>query len=431
VGFHFLFPPLSIGLAWIVYFMQRRYYRTRDKIYLQMSRFWVRPLAVTFVVGVVSGVVMEFQFGTNWAQYSKYVGDIFGAPLAAEGVLAFFLESAFIGVLVWGEKRVSPAIYRLSSLLVALGATLSAFWIIVANSWMQTPAGYQIVGGRAELTSFVEAVFNPSTLPRYLHTIDAAIITGSFFVLGISAWMLLRNRELEMARKSLRIGLIAAVIACLAQFGTGHYHTLQVASTQPEKFAAMEGLFQTERSASFMLFGQVEPENRIVRNQIAIPGLLSWLVTMDVNSEIRGLNSFPVNEWPPVKATFYTFHPMVILGILFFLLSLWGLVLLKKNTLYSSRWFLRLAMIAMPLPFIANELGWIAAEAGRQPWIVYRLLRTADAVSVNVPAAQVAASLVMFSVIALLLLGLWVFLIAREVKQAVAGDSSEKGVASI
>lgn len=431
VGFHFLFPPLTIGLAWIIYFMQRRFHQTGEMLYRQMSRFWVRILAVTFAIGVASGIVMEFQFGTNWAEYSRYVGDIFGAPLAAEGILAFFLESAFIGVLIWGENRVSPTLYRLSSLLVAIGATLSAFWIIVANSWMQTPAGYHIAGGRAELTSFIQAVFNPSTLPRYLHTIDASIITGALFVVGISAWLLLKNHHKKMARESLRIGLIVAVIACVLQLFLGHYHAVQVADTQPAKFAAMEGLFESEQGAPLLLFGLIDPENRTVNSKIEVPYFLSLFVAADPNYEVQGLNSFPETDWPPIKATFYTFHPMTWLGGAFILFTLWGVWLLRRGTIYNHRLFQRLAVIVIPFPFIVNELGWITAEVGRQPWIVYGLLRTADAASVNVPAAQILASLVMFSLIYILLLGLWIFLITRHLKPGIDENISGKEAASL
>ncbi len=300
----------------------------------------------------------------------------------------------------------------------------------MANSWMQTPAGYHIVGSRAELTNFFQAVFNPSTLPRYLHTIDASFITGAFFVVGISAWMLLKNRQAEMAGKSLRIGLVVAVIACVVQLFLGHYHAVQVANTQPAKLAAMEAVFEDEQGASLLLFGLVDPENRTVNNKIAVPYLLSWLITGEPHAEIKGLNSFPETDWPPVKVVFYSYRPMIILGGAFILFTLWGLWLLKGGTVYNNRLFLRLAMIALPLPFIVNQLGWITAEVGRQPWIVYGLLRTADAASVNVPAAQILASLVMFVLIYILLLGLWIFLIAKELKSVSDANVNGKEVAS-
>jgi len=241
-GFHFIFPPISIGLAWMLVWMLWRYYKTEDDLYGRMARFWLKIFGVTFAVGVATGITLEFQFGTNWADYSRFVGDIFGAPLAAEGIFAFFLESTFVGVLLFGWKRISKKALWFASLMVAVGATLSAFWIIVANSWMQTPAGYEIVNGRAELVDFFAAVFNPSTIPRYLHTVNAALITGAMFVLGISAWFLLKGKDIEFAKKSLRAALWVTLLTGAAQIPLGHYHAVQVANTQPEKLAAIEGL---------------------------------------------------------------------------------------------------------------------------------------------------------------------------------------------
>lgn len=415
VGFHFIFPPLSIGLAWLLFWMMTRWLATGDDIYYRMSRFWLKLLALTFVMGVATGITMEFQFGTNWSEYSRFVGDIFGAPLAAEGIFAFFLESVFIGVLVFGWDRLSKRTMWTASLLVAVGSTLSAFWIIVANSCQQTPAGYAIVNGRAQLTSFWAAVFNPSTLPRYFHTVDGAIITGAFFMMGISAWFLLKGKHAEFAQKSLVMSLIVALTASLVQLPLGHWHAVQVAHTQPEKLAAIEGVFQTQRGAPVLLFGIYDGQNAEMDYAIRLPKLLSLLGYGSVDAEVKGLNDFPRRDWPPLFLTFYPFHLMVLLGMYFIALTLLGLYLYWRKLVFKNRMFLWLALLSIPLPFLGNELGWITAEVGRQPWIVYKLLRTGDAVSVTVPAWQVATSLVMFVVLYAFLFAVWFFLIRRTV----------------
>jgi cytochrome d ubiquinol oxidase subunit I len=255
IGFHFLFPPISIGLAWLLVIMEGLGWQRKDEIYVRMGKFFGKLLALTFTVGVATGIVMEFQFGTNWSAYSKFVGDIFGAPLAAEGIFAFFLESGFLGLYLFGRNKVSKGVHWFSILMVAVGATISAFWIIVANSWQQTPAGYILRNGRAELTSFYEAVFNPSTMIRYFHTVDAALITGAFFVAGIAAYFLLKNNEDILAKRAMKIAAVFGFIAAILEvFPFGDYHAKQVALTQPEKFATIEGLTQTQQHAPMILF---------------------------------------------------------------------------------------------------------------------------------------------------------------------------------
>lgn len=431
VGFHFIFPPLTIGLAWLIVAMQTKYLKTGEELYQRMSRFWIKLFAISFAIGVATGITMEFQFGTNWAQYSRFVGDIFGAPLAAEGIFAFFLESAFIGVLIWGADRVSKRFYWFSSLMVALGSTMSAFWIIVANSWQQTPAGFHIVNGRAELTDFWAAVFNPSTVPRYLHTVDGALITGAFFMMGVSALFLLRKQHLEFAKESLKISLVVALLASLLQGGIGHMHAVQVAETQPAKLAAFEGLFETQKGAPLLLFGIPDAEAGKTHLEIGIPKLLSLVAFMDPEAEVKGLKDFPREEWPPLAMTFYPFHLMVMLGTYFIMLTLWGVWLLKKKALYENKLFLKLALFSIPLPFITNELGWIAAEVGRQPWIVYKLLKTVDGVSITVPAIQILFSIIMFALIYSVLFAVWIFLLRKKINLGpeAAPVGSEKGVA--
>lgn len=417
IGFHFIFPSITIGMAWLIFWFMNRYKKTGDERFGVHARFWLKLFAITFAVGVATGITMEFQFGTNWARYSEFVGDIFGAPLAAEGLLAFFLESTFMGVLLFGWKRFSIRTLWTASLLVAVGATLSAFWIIVANSWMQTPAGFHIVNGRAELTNFLEAVFNPSTMPRFIHTVDACLITGAFFMLGVSAWYLSKGRHVEFARKSLKVSLVAGFIASVLQLGIGHWHGGQVAETQPEKLAAFEAHFETQKNAPMVLFGIPDEEGEKVDLAIEIPWVLSIMVGNSPDTEVKGLKDFPRDEWPPVTPVFFSFRLMFFLGMYFIGLTGLGLLLLWRDKLYDNKLFMKVAFWSLPMPIIANELGWIAAEMGRQPWIVYRVpgMRTSEAVSVTVSAGEILFSIIMFGVIYALLGFLWIYLLRRAV----------------
>jgi len=427
-GFHFLFPPLSIGLAWLIFYLLSRYRSTADEVYSRAARFWLRLFVITFAVGVATGITLEFQFGTNWETYSRFVGDIFGAPLAAEGIFTFFLESAFMGVLIFGWKRLSTRTLWFSSLMVALGSTLSAFWIIVANSWQQTPVAYHIVNGRAELTNFFEAVFNPSTVPRYLHTVDGALATGAFFMLGISAWFLLKGRHKDVAAVSIKAALVMAFVASLIQLPIGHFHAVQVAETQPVKLAAYEGLFETQSNAPALLFGIPNVEEGRCDMALEIPGALSLMVSGDAGREIKGLNDFPRDEWPPIMATFASFHTMVAIGMYLIALTSLGMFLWWRGRLMDNKWFLRLAVLTIPLPFAANELGWMAAEIGRQPWIVQGLLRTADAVSVTVPAWQILVSLLAFFFVYAFLGAVWLYLLKRNIAKGPDDAGATTGV---
>ena len=416
IGFHYLFPPLTIGLAWLIVWILARHLRTGDPVYRQMARFWIRVFAVSFAIGVATGITMEFQFGTNWAEYSRFVGDIFGAPLAAEGIFTFFLESTFLGVLLWGEHKVSPRLYAFSALMVAVGSTSSAFWIIAANSWQQTPAGFALVGGRAELTDFWAAVFNPSTVPRFLHAVDAALITGAFFMAGLSAWFLLRREHVEFARRSLAIGLVVAAAATWVQWPLGHYHAVQVAQTQPAKLAAFEGLWETQSAAPLLVFGLPDVDAERTRFALELPGALSIGVGGSSDTVVQGLTDFPREDRPPILLSFLSFHGMVGLGCWFSWITAFGLVLLWRRRAHTYRPFLWGLLLTVPLPFLGNELGWIAAEVGRQPWIVQGLLRTSDAASEVVSAGQIVASIVMFGVLYTLLFFLWIFLLRRKLR---------------
>ncbi len=410
--FHYLYPPVSIGLAWLIAYMAWQAQRRSDPVYDEMTRFWVKILAPIFAVGVATGITMEFQFGTNWSTYSRFVGDIFGSPLAAEGVFAFFLESGFMGVLILGRNRVSQRFYAFSALMVAVGSTLSAFWIIVANSWQQTPTAYEIVDGVARLTNFWAAVFNPSTMPRYVHTVFGAVLTGAFIVAGVGAWYLLRGRHGEFARRSLQIGVVTGAIFSLLILGAGHGHAVQVAETQPAKMAAYEALFETQDGAAMILWGFPDVERQKVYLNIAIPKFLSFMIDFDPNSTVAGLDQFPREEWPPIGPSFYPYHLMTGLGMYFIALTWVGVLLGKKR--FTNRLFLQATLYSALLPLLVMNLGWMAAEFGRQPWVVYGLLKTVDAVSVVVPAWQILLTIVLFTLIYSLLLGLLLFLLKRE-----------------
>lgn len=420
--FHFIFPPLTIGLATLIAIIEFLYWRTGKEIYDQMARFWFKLFSIAFAIGVATGITMEFQFGTNWSKYSRFVGDIFGAPLAAEGVFAFFLESTFMGLLLFGRDRISKTMRFFASLFVALGSTLSAFWIIVANSWQQTPAGFKIENGRAVLTDFFAAVFNPSTIPRYLHTVDAAYITGAFFMLGISAYFLLKNKKVDMAKRSLKIALVFAIIAVLAQGLLGDVHAKQVALSQPAKLAAFEGMWETKNNAPLNLIGIPIPSQEKTSLSVGIPGMLSWLVHGNTEAKVQGLKDFVPADRPPVLPTYWSYRVMIFLAAWFVILVLWGGYLMLKGRVYSHQGFLKAALYSMLLPLVVNELGWFSAEIGRQPWIVQGLLRTGAAAS-PLPAFQILLTIVFFVTIYSCLLGLLIFLMRKEIAKFMSDDS--------
>jgi cytochrome d ubiquinol oxidase subunit I len=417
-SFHYIYPPLSIGLGVVLVLMEIVYLRTQNPVYEQMTRFWVRIFGLTFAMGVASGIVLEFEFGTNWARYSRYVGDVFGSALAAEGIFAFFLESGFLALLLFGWNKVKPTVHFLATVLVALGAHFSAIWIVVANSWMQTPAGHHIVTEdgrtRAEITDFAALVFNPSSMTRLTHTLFGCWQAGAFLVASVSAYYLLRRRHEEVARMSLILALAVAAAAGVGSALSGHQSGVVVARHQPAKLAAMEAHFGTG-PADLNLVGWVDEKNERVHGP-RVPGLLSWLVTGDPEASLPGLEEFPVENRPPVQAVFQAFHAMVAIGSALLALSLVSLAFLRRGRLFRSRGLLRLLVIAVLGPQIANQLGWFTAEVGRQPWIVQDLLRTADGVSETVTGGDVLVSLVLFTSIYLGLLVLFLFLLDRKIR---------------
>ncbi len=391
--FHFLFVPLTLGLSIIVAIMETRYARTGDEKYLAMTKFWGKFFLINFALGVVTGITLEFQFGTNWSRYSAYVGDIFGSLLAIEATAAFFLESTLIGVWIFGWKKLSRKAHATVMWIIAGASSLSAVWILIANSWMQHPVGYTIRNGRAELTDFL-AVFQKFALLQYLHTLAGAFVLAAFFVMGISAYHLLKKQHVEFFTKSFNIALVLGLVSSIFIIAEGDLHAVDLAEKQPAKLAAMEAHWDTTTKAPIYLFAWPDQENG--RNSVQIgelPGVLSFLAFRDVNASVAGLNDFPADERPPVLLTSFSFKGMVGLGMYFALITI--VAWFRRNQLVETPWLLKAMLFSIPLPYIANQLGWIVAEVGRQPWIVYGLMKTSDAVS-PVATSQVGFTLAAF-----------------------------------
>ncbi|MEL6134414.1 MAG: cytochrome ubiquinol oxidase subunit I, partial [Bacteroidota bacterium] len=399
VAFHYIYPPLSIGLGLLMVIMEGLFLWTKNKEYETLARFWTKIFALTFGIGVATGIVMEFEFGTNWATYSRYVGDVFGSALAAEGIFAFALESGFLGVLLFGWNRVKPPVHFIATVGVFLGSMFSAIWIVIANSWQQTPTGYHIVGegmdARAEIIDFWAMVFNPSSVERLSHVWLGAFLAGAFLVLSVHAYYLIKGRYVEISQKAFKIALAVATVFSLGQLVTGHSSAEVVAEHQPAKLAAMEGHFDSLAVADMYLFGWVDKENEEVKG-LAIPGGLSFLTEMDFDAEVKGLNYFPEDERPhAVNAIFQFYHIMISIGMFLIGLTLYASFRWWKGDLFQQKWLLQVFVLSVILPQIANQVGWYAAEMGRQPWVVYGLLRTSDALSQAVTADQVLFSLIM------------------------------------
>ncbi len=420
--FHYLYPPLTIGLGWILVYFSYKRLKTEDELYDKMARFWTNIFAITFAMGVTTGIVMEFEFGTNWSEYSRFVGDVFGSPLAAEALISFFLESTFLGILVFGWNRVSKRAHFFSTVMVALGATLSALWIIVANSWQQTPAGFHIVdtplGPRAEVISFWQMFFNPSTIGRYSHVVVSAMLTAAFFVMSISAYYILKRKHEEFARRSFKVALVFGIISAYLILLAGHHQAITVSRHQPTKLAAFEGHFKTtEGGTPFYLFGIPNEKEKRVDYGITIPGFLSFLVYFDFNKPVTALDQFPLEDQPPVTLPFFSFHLMSVLGMFFIGLTTLLLFLWWWGKLFDYHWLLWITVLSLPLPYIANMVGWIAAEVGRQPWVVQGILRTQDGVSPGVSASQVLGSMLMFTAIYTLFFILYIFILCDKIRK--------------
>jgi cytochrome d ubiquinol oxidase subunit I len=431
ISFHFIFPSITIGLAGLIAVVETLRWWTKKDVYDRLSVFMTKIFAVTFVIGVVSGMVMEFQFGTNWSRFSGYVGDIFGAPLAAEGIFAFFLESAFVGIVLFGRDRVSSTVRWLAGLMVALGTTLSAFFILVANSWMQTPAGFKIVEGangapKAELVDVFAAVFNPSTAARFMHTVAACWVVGAFFLMGIAAWLILRKRASDVTTIALRLSVVVAFFGAGGMFATGDLQTREVQAYQPLKFAAMEGVYKTSNGVCLEIL-PLPPHEDGSCGFLGVPNLLSLMTTFDPNGQIKGMDQEADRSlWPPVVAVFMSYHVMVGLGMAMMALMFLGAIFLLRRSLERQRWWLKLAVLAIPLPILAVELGWMTAEVGRQPWLVQGLMKTADGTSPGVSSADVLVSIVAISALYTLLFLLWIYGVTKEIRRgpALATDAA-------
>lgn len=423
-GFHFIFPPLSIGLGIILVIMEWMWLRTNDPLWGRITRFWVLVFGLTFGMGVATGIVLEFQFGTNWPRYSEMVGDVFGSALAAEGIFAFFLESGFLAIVVFGWDRVSRKVHFFSTCMVSLGSMFSAIWIIVANSWQQTPAGHHLVTRtfpngetmqRAEIVDFWAMVFNPSSMDRLTHTVVGAFLTGAFLVVSISAYYLLKKRHAQFAVRSIKVGLGVALVASLLQVWLGHQSAVGVHANQPSKFAAMEGHYKTGTPADLVVAGFPSDTASDVVG-LKVPGGASALLFGSFDTPVTGLDSFEPRDRPNVAMTFGAFHTMVGLGTLMVLLAIAGFVQTMRGKIRQSTLLLKALVVAVVLPQMANMLGWATAEVGRQPWVVWGLLRTQDALTPTVDATEVTISLVMFTLLYGLLFVLFLFLLDRKIK---------------
>jgi cytochrome d ubiquinol oxidase subunit I len=422
IMFHYLFPPLSIGLGLLLVAFGYLHRRTGDPDYRALGRFWTQVFAVNFTVGVATGIVMEFQFGSNWARFSRFAGDVFGSALAAEGIFAFFLESGFLAILVFGWDRVSSRLHFFATIMVALGATFSALWIVVANSWMNTPAGHRIVlhdgVPRAEVADFWAMVFNPSSVQRVVHVLLGAYILGAFFVMSVSAWHLLRDRNARASRKAFQVALVFATVALVAIFISGDSQARNVAAVQPAKLAAYEGHYRTRAGGTEMaLVGWPNEQEQRLDYAVSVPGLLSFLVSGDPEKPVPGLDQTPPADRPPVKVPFATYHIMVYTwGAMTGLVAL-AVLQWVRGRLFDRRWLLWAFVAAVVLPYIANQAGWVATEVGRQPWVVQGLLRTSEAHSHTLPASRVLSVIVLFALVYVLIFIVWWRLLNRLIQR--------------
>lgn len=434
--YHFFFVPLTLGLSVLVALMQTIYYRTGNEVYKQMTKFWGKLFLINFAMGVVTGIVQEFQFGMNWSEYSRFVGDIFGAPLAIEALLAFFIESTFLGVWFFGWDKISKKAHLTAIWLVAFASNLSALWILIANSFMQQPAGYVLNNGRAEMVDFLALLRNPNVWVQFPHVFMSGLTTAAFFILGISAWHILRKSNLDFFKKSVQIGVIAALIGTAGVAVVGHSQAQHMVASQPMKMAAAEGLFNSENPASFSLLTIGTLDGRSEVFSIRLPALLSLLSYNQLTGEVKGLNQLnaeyqqtygPGDYLPPVPLIYWTFRAMVGAGFLMLALAALGLYLLLKNKFESSPRFLKILPLAMLLPYLGTSTGWLMTELGRQPWIVFGLMKTADGVSTSVDSFSVLITLVLYTVVYAGLMVVTIGLLRRFAKSDPVKDALPVG----
>jgi cytochrome bd ubiquinol oxidase subunit I len=426
--YHYLFPMFTMGLALLIFVLKSVFLRNGNELYNVAARFWGRIFAITFVVGVVTGIPLEFQFGTNWAAFSEFSGDIIAQTLAMEGAFAFFLESAFVGVFLFGERRFGQRVHWFSALMVFVGTWSSGYFIITTNAWMQNPVGYHMLeNGKVVLDDYWAVLLNPWMVWQYLHNMGGAVVCGAFVMAGLGAFYLLARRHEEYGRVFLKVGVIAGVIASLWMlFPTGHFSSEQVAEKKPVALAAMEGQFESERGAGIVLIGQPDVENRRIYNPIVLPRALSYLIYQNWNAEVKGLEAFPERNWPDnIPLLYYCYHVMVGLGTIFIAIMVVAAFLLWRSRLYGSRWMLWILMLAMPFPFIANTAGWLVAELGRQPWLAYGLLRTSEGVSPQLSSGNVLFTLIGFAGMYLIIGLLYILLIVREVDHGPRPEAGE------
>jgi cytochrome d ubiquinol oxidase subunit I len=416
IAYHYIFPQLTMGLAPLIVVFKTLALRTGNPMYDDAARFWIRIFAVNFVCGVVTGIPMEFQFGTGWARFSQLTGGVIAQPLAMEGVFSFFLESAFLGLLLFGESRLSRKAHWWAAFMVFVGTWLSGFFIVAANAWMQHPVAYnRLPDGSFQVTGFWGVLTNPWALYQYAHTMSGAGITGAFAMAGTGAYYLLGGRHAPYGRIFVKAGVIAGIVfSCLQLFPTGDLHGKYLAQHQPVTVAAMEGLFETQPGAPIVLMGQPDVERRRIDNPVVLGNVLSFLIHGTRRAEVRGLNAFPRENWPTnIPLLFFSYHVMAGLGTLFIALMVVSAFLLRRGRLYTARPVLWALMIAVPFPWIANTAGWLTAETGRQPWLVYGLLRTADGFSANVSTANGLFTLLGFMGMYAMLTVFVLFLIQR------------------
>ncbi len=417
VSFHILFPSVTIGLATFIAIWEGLWLKTRNPVYLQLAKFWIKPFAITFGMGVVSGIVLSYEFGTNFSEFSRIVGPVLGPLMAYEVLTAFFLEAGFLGVMLFGWQRVSEKLHFFATCVVALGTWISAFWIIAANSWMQTPAGYEIVDGVFHAADWMEVIFNPSMPYRLAHMLLAALITGTFVVAGVSAFYLLRRQHQPMARKGFSMALWFALVLAPLQAFVGDMHGLNVKEHQPIKLVAMEGIWpEKETGAPLLLFAWPSKADETNHFEIAIPKLASLILTHELDGELQGLKSVPPEDRPPVALVFFSFRIMVGLGVLMIAVALYGLWLRRGERLYSSPLLLRTCTLLTPAGVLATLAGWYVVEVGRQPWLVNGLVRTMEVVS-PLPAERVLFSLSLFVITYSLLLGVYLYFMRKLIRK--------------
>ena len=436
VTFHFIFPPLSLGVGLILVIFGIKAVRTKDPKWRQLSTFWVKIYGLIFAMGIATGIVQEFEFGTNWSQYSRFVGNIFGSLLAAEGIFAFMLEGGFLGLMLFGGTRLGNRMWLFATTMVVAGATFSATWIVMANSWMQTPRGYEIrdvgQGPQAFMTSFQDVVFTPSFIPRILHVLAASWMVGSSLVLSVGAYYLLKKRHIELAKTMIRVALpIFTIMAILQVAVFGANQATEVATYQPAKLGAMEGLYQTETCAPLYLFGWTNPATESTKG-VAIPCLLSLLTDKKFDGSVTGLEATPRNDWPNVGLVFQVYHLMIDLGMLFILIGVVACgVWIWKRKIWNQRWLLWVLVSSVVLTELATEAGWWTAEFSRQPWIVWQVLKTEDAVSPNVTFAQVVFSIAMFVVLYIIVFVVFIRLLDRRIKEGPPPPADPDEIASL